>query len=68
MGLIGLTDLLPDCLDQVRLLRLSFAFAIELHVVKPAIIPGFIEQLGMGADLFDVALVHHHDLVGGKNC
>ena len=30
--------------------------------------PGFGKQLGMGADLFDLPLIHDHDLVGGKNC
>ena len=44
-----------------------FGAAIELQIVETAIVAGFGQQLGVGADFFDVAAIHHHDLIGGQN-
>ena len=61
----------PTCFDQGRLglgQAGAFAVAIELHVVKPAIVAGLLEQFGVRADFFDVALIHHDDLIGRQDC
>jgi hypothetical protein len=41
-----------------------FGQAIELQIVEPAIMTGFLEQFGVGADFLDPAKVHDHDLIG----
>src|SRR5882724_10787037 len=60
---------LADCLNQKLLFRSgqSFTVAMELHVVEPPVIDGFFQQLAVTADVFDEPLIHHHDLVRGKN-
>ena len=45
--------------------RLFLAFAIELHVIEPPVVAGLLDQLGMGANFFDVAFFHNYDLIGG---
>ena len=49
--------------------RLSrrFAARLKLQVVEPSIVAGFVEQLGVGADLLDATSVHHDDLIGGQD-
>ena len=55
-----------DDLEQFFRLRvLMFGAAIELQIVETAIVAGFGQQLGVGADFFYVAAIHHHDLIGG---
>ena len=44
-----------------------FGAAIELQIVETAIVAGFGQQLGVGADFFYVAAIHHHDLIGRQN-
>src|SRR6266700_4877516 len=39
---------------------------IELVIVQPPIVAGFLEQLGVRADLLDAATIHHDDLIGGQ--
>src|SRR5262249_14970147 len=41
--------------------------AIELVVVQPAIVSGFVQQFGMRPDLLNPAGIHHDNLVGGQN-
>ena len=40
---------------------------MELDVVKPSIIPRFLKQFAVRAHLFDMAAVHHYDLVGRQD-
>ena len=40
---------------------------IKLVIVKPAIVAGFVQQLGMRADLLNAAIIHHDDLIGRQN-
>jgi len=60
---------LPNRFDQAGGFRqtAAFAVAIELHVVEPAIVTGFFEQFGVRADFFDVALIHHDDLISRQD-
>src|ERR1700745_4262874 len=41
--------------------------AIEMVVVKPAIVPGFFQQLSVGANLLDAAIIHHDDLISRQS-
>ena len=40
---------------------------VELHVVKPSIVPGFLEQLAVRSNFLDVAVVHDNDLIGRQD-
>src|SRR6266567_1271186 len=40
---------------------------IELVVVQPAIVSGFVQQFGMRPDLLNPAGIHHDNLIGGQN-
>src|SRR5438477_7256011 len=56
---------LTDRFDQdAGLSQTAFAVAIELHVVEPPIVARLLQQLAMRADLFDVAFIQDHDLIG----
>src|SRR5437016_609635 len=46
-----------------RLRVLVFGTAIELQIVETAIVAGFGQQLGVGADFLYATAVHHHDLI-----
>ena len=55
---------LADDFEQFFRLRvLMFRAAIELQIIETAIVAGFGQQLGVGADFFYVAAIHHHDLI-----
>ena len=59
---------LADSLEQFFGLRLLvFGAAIELQIVETPIVAGFCQQFGVGPDFFDVAVIHHHDLIGRQN-
>ena len=65
-GTVPVPPALADDLKQFFRLRVPvFGAAIELQIVETAIVAGFGQQLGVGADLFYVAAIHHHDLIGG---
>ena len=38
-----------------------------MQIVETAIVAGFGQQLGVGADFFYVPAIHHHDLIGRQN-
>src|SRR5438045_5644471 len=40
---------------------------VELMIVKPAVVAGFVQQLGVCADLLDAAIIHYDDLIGRQN-
>ena len=59
---------LADSLEQFfRLRLLVFGAAIELQIVETPIVAGFGQQLVVRADFFDMAAIHHHDLIGRQN-
>ena len=53
-------------LDQKARFRF-FLMPVELHVVKPSIVPGFLEQLPVRSNFLDVAVVHDYDLIGRQD-
>ena len=58
-------SILPNRLSQNAGV-FGLGVVIKLHVVKPAVVAGLVEQFGVGADFFDVATFEHNDLVRGR--
>src|SRR5438105_15957735 len=49
---------------NVLLSRACFLGPVELMVVKPAVVARLVQQLGVGDDFLDQAIIHHDALLG----
>src|SRR5438046_9841183 len=64
----GCSESLNKLLHKNALFGRAFSLRpIKLVIVKPAIVAGFVQQLGMRADLLNAAIIHHDDLIGRQN-